>query len=121
MLSSPRSTRFKITAYEGNTVDVTLDIRAFLGEREINLVYASNLYLNIERPRSSIEQQFVADKNHADADWENGIVVFTLTDTALSTVGSFPMSVIGAVGVETITFATGHLEVQDRPGYPHPA
>jgi hypothetical protein len=120
MLSSPRSTRFKILAYEGNQIEVTLLIKPFLGEQVIDLVHLASIYLNIEKPRESVEYQLVADDTHANSDWDKGKVIFTLTPTVLSSVGSYPCSIIGVVGIETITFATGHLEVQDRPGYPHP-
>jgi hypothetical protein len=119
------STKLKLVTYQGNTENITIDVRTFAGNKPLSLGSASKVLLHVEDPRAGVEYQIEASSTATGADWAKGVVIVTLPGSGatpvLEKVGSFRTSLIAVIGIEVLTVASGQLEVRNRPGYPYPS
>lgn len=86
-----------------------------------NVSAATAIRLEWQPMNGSPETPLQASASHASAVWASGIVAIDLSESdVLAAAGTYEYSLTVTLGGETITAVTGIVEVQDRPGYPHP-
>lgn len=107
----------KIITYEGNAVRHTFKLKQFGRNAPVDVSLASPIEFEWELPDGANQTPITVNIGEAGADWANGIVVVFIQSPITDAIGDYPFSLTVTLNGETISYATGEVNVLDRRGF----
>ena len=112
------ATTHRFETYEGNSVALPFELRREGVKGVWDVSGATQIALEVTSPAGTDLSPVLADSNHADANWAEGLVVVVISSANVTNViGSYAYSLTVTISGQILTVATGVIEVKDRPGY----
>lgn len=112
--------KIRFETYEGNTRNLPFQLRRRGVKGVFDVSTANSIVLEATDPDGAdITPIPLADGGLAN--WALGLVIAPITPADVTgAIGTWTFSVTVVIAGETITSATGEIEVQDRPGFTLP-
>ncbi len=112
----------RFETFEGNKRNLLFRLRKRGFAGFFNLSPATEVRLETERlttTAKTVLAPIICPPNHPKADFGKGLVVAIITGSDVTAqIASYLFSLTADIDLETITMATGRIEVRDRPGFP---
>ena len=114
----------RFDVFEGNRRRLLFRLRKSGRDTFFDLSTATEVRLETERveiDKRTVLAAIIANPSQPEADFANGrVVAFIDPADVTAIIGSYAFSLTADIDDETITLATGLIEVRDRPGFPVP-
>lgn len=110
----------RIVAHQGNSFFFLVTLKNYGSRAPKNVSTASSISLEWENAARVHQPPVICLSNSPGADWANGIVALPVGPPITDALGAATFSLTVVLGGQTTTYATGAIEVRERPGYPTP-